>query len=280
MAASMSVIRRLHPWMSSMDGIHGWHFHPWMTFLHPWMTSMDGISPSMDDTSPSMDDISPSMDDIHGWHFSIHRWHLSIHGWHFSIHGWHPRMTLLNPWMAFSSVWFLVKIVCITLFKWEFLSNYCNSSEKLIVESSMAYVLGAGEMSSVDVIHGWRNVIHGWIDAIHWGRNVIRGCHPWMERCHPWMEKCHPWMEKCHPWMEKCHPWMEVSSMDAIHGWHPWMKTTDDGHGRSQRKDKCWSCFIQVSKLKWLENGCWTTFSYSSFDMQNLYLQMHVICII
>ena len=26
----------------------------------------------------------------------------------------------------------------------------CNSSEKLIVESSMAYVLGAGEMSSMD----------------------------------------------------------------------------------------------------------------------------------
>ena len=40
-------------------------------------------------------------------------------------------------------------------------------------------------------------------------------------------------MKKCDPWMEKCHPWMEVSSMDAIHGWHPWMKTTDDGHGRS-----------------------------------------------
>ena len=41
-AASMSIIRRLHPWMSSTDGrvIHG---------LHPRMTL-----PSMDDISPSM----------------------------------------------------------------------------------------------------------------------------------------------------------------------------------------------------------------------------------
>ena len=205
MTKELGCVRVRHPSSSSMDGIHGWH--PRMT-----LPSMDGISPSMDDNSPSMDDISPSMDDIHGWHFSIHRWHLSIHGWHFSIHGWHPRMTLLNPWMAFSSVWFLVKIVCITLFKWEFLSNYCNSSEKPIVESSMACVLGAEEMSSVDVIHGWRNVIHGWRDAIHGWRNVIR---------------------ECHPWMEKCHSWMEVSFVDVIHGWHPWMKMMDDGHGRS-----------------------------------------------
>ena len=48
MAASMSVIRRLHPWMSSMD---------------------DDMSPSMDDISPSMDDTSPSMEDFQGWHF-------------------------------------------------------------------------------------------------------------------------------------------------------------------------------------------------------------------
>ena len=31
-AASMSVICYLHLWMSSMDDIHGWHFHPWMKF--------------------------------------------------------------------------------------------------------------------------------------------------------------------------------------------------------------------------------------------------------
>ena len=125
--------------------------------------------------------------------------------------------------------------ICITLFKWEFLSNYCNSSEKLIVESSMAYVLGAGEMSSVDVIHGWRNVIHGWRDAIHGWRNVIRGCHPWMERCHPWMEKCHPWMEKCHPWMSSMDG--EMSSMDGsvIRGCHPWMTSMDDIHGWRRR---------------------------------------------
>ena len=83
----------------------------------------------------------------------------------------------------------------------------------------MAYVLGAGEMSSVDVIHGWRDVIHGWRNVIHGWRSVIHG----------WRNAIHG----CHPWMEKCHPWMEVSSVDAIHGCHPWMKTTDDGHGRS-----------------------------------------------
>ena len=73
------------PFSSSMDDIHQWHFHPWMTFLHPWMTSMDGISPSMDDTSPSMNDISPSMDDIHRLNSSIHGWHFSIHGWNFQL---------------------------------------------------------------------------------------------------------------------------------------------------------------------------------------------------
>ena len=167
----------------------------------------------------------PSLDVIHGWRNTIHGW-LS--------HPWMPSMDEDDGWRTWtqpSSIWFLVKIVCITLFKWEFLSNYCNSSEKLIVESSMAYVLGAGEMSSVDVIHGWRNVIHGWIDAIHWGRNVIRGCHPWMERCHPWMEKCHPWMEKCHPWMSSMDG--EMSSMDGsvIRGCHPWMTSMDEDDG-------------------------------------------------
>ena len=69
-------------------------------------------------------------------------------------------------------------------------------------------------VSSVDVIHGWRNVIHGW-------RSVIRGCHPWME---------------------KCHPWMKVSSVDVIHGWrnvirwcHPRKEVTDNGHGQGKR---------------------------------------------
>ena len=37
------------------------------------------------------------------------------------------------------------------------------------------------EMSSVDVIQGWRDVIHGW-------RNAIHGCHPCMEKYHPWIE--------------------------------------------------------------------------------------------
>ena len=44
-----NAIHGWHPRMeeSSMVDIHGWHFHPWMTFLHPWMTSMEDISPSM-----------------------------------------------------------------------------------------------------------------------------------------------------------------------------------------------------------------------------------------
>ena len=47
---------------------------------------------------------------------------------------------------------------------------------------------------------------------------------------------------RCHPWMEEPYPWMKVSSADDIHelryfihGGHPWMKITDDGHGRSLR---------------------------------------------
>ena len=38
-AASMSVIRRLHPWMASMDdtSIHGWHFS-----IHGWHLSIHG----------------------------------------------------------------------------------------------------------------------------------------------------------------------------------------------------------------------------------------------
>ena len=42
----------------------------------------------------------------------------------------------------------------------------------------------------------------------------------------------------CHSWMEETHPWMKVSSVDVIHGWrnlihglHPMMKITNDGHG-------------------------------------------------
>ena len=30
-----------------------------------------------------------------------------------------------------------------------------------------------------------------------------------------------------------CHSWMNPPSLDVIHGWHPWMKMTDDRHGRS-----------------------------------------------
>ena len=180
MAASMSVIRRLHPWMSSMDGIHGWHFHPWMTFLHPWMTSMDGISPSMDDTSPSMDVISPSMDDIHRWHFSIHGWHLSIHGWHFSIHGWHPRMAFLqplihmpcySPQLAFQNYYNNWRGILIWIM-------WCIQFSPKIIRMKMPSM--DGEMSSVDVIHGWRNVIHGW------------KCHLWMLS----MDDIHGWRRR------------------------------------------------------------------------------------
>ena len=48
-AASMSVIRCLHPWMSFMDDINGWKSHPWMTLLQPLMAATDDISPFMDD---------------------------------------------------------------------------------------------------------------------------------------------------------------------------------------------------------------------------------------
>ena len=194
----MSVICRLHPWMSSMDGIHRWKSHPWMT--------------STDDAS--------------------------IHGWHFSIHGWHPQMTFLqplihmpcySPQLAFQNYYINWRGILI----WKI---WCIQFSPKIIRMKMPSM--DGEMSSVDVIHGWRNVIHGWRDAIHGWRNVIRECHLWMERCHPWMEKCHPWMEKCHPWMEKCHSWMssmdgEMSSMDGsvIYGCYPWMTSMDEDDG-------------------------------------------------
>ena len=196
--------------MPSLDVIHRWRnfirgCHPWMTFLHPWMTSKDGTF-------------------IHGWGFSIHGWdfHPSDFWWKLYPSYFQMRIPFQLP---------LGTVFSYTLQVFENCTVCCNSSEKLIVESSMAYVLGAGEMSSVDVIHGWRNVIHGWRDAIYGWRNVIRGCYPWMERCHPWMEKCHPWMEKCHPWMSSMDG--EMSSMDGsvIRGCHPWMTSMDEDDG-------------------------------------------------
>ena len=73
-APSMSVICRLHPWMSSIDDVQRWKSHPWMTptddtFIHGWHFSIHGWHPRM--TLPSMDDFSPSMDDIHGWNFQL-----------------------------------------------------------------------------------------------------------------------------------------------------------------------------------------------------------------
>ena len=67
--ASVSVIRRLHPWMLSIDEnsiqewgyvVHGWRnvirgCHPWMEKCHPWMSSMDGEVSSMDGEISSMD---------------------------------------------------------------------------------------------------------------------------------------------------------------------------------------------------------------------------------
>ena len=52
-----------------------------------------------------------------------------------------------------------------------------------------------GEMSSMDVIHRWRNVFHGWM----------------------------------------CHPKMSSMNDSSIRGWHPQMKMTDEGHGRSKK---------------------------------------------
>ena len=67
-------------------------------------------------------------------------------------------------------------------------------------------------------------------------------------RCHPWMEMDVSIVLGCHSWIEKPHPWMEVSFVNAIHGWrtlihgwHPQMRMTDDGHGRSK-----WRLFFSL----------------------------------
>ena len=54
-----------------------------------------------------------------------------------------------------------------------------------------------------------------------------------------------------------CHPWMTLPSVDAIHGRHLWMKTTDDGHGRSNNmlikdvllREKLWQFQVPMSKV-------------------------------
>ena len=83
-------------------------------------------------------------------------------------------------------------------------------------------------------IHGWRNLIHG------------LKCHPWMSSMDGEMSSINGEMSSTDGEMSSmdgsvirgCHSWMTLPSIDfihGIHGWHPWMKTTDDGHGRSIR---------------------------------------------
>ena len=143
-----------------------------------------------------MDDISISMDVFQGWHF-------------------HPWMRFLHPWMGFLFVRFLVKIVCITFFKWEFLS----------MKFQFSCYLKKPDLRDGNSIHEWRNVIHGW-------RNVICGCHPWMEKCHPWMKVSS---------VDVIHGWRKL-----IHGWHPRMRMTDDGHGQSFIVHLRRSCFLST----------------------------------
>ena len=109
---------------SSMDDIHGWHFHLWMSFLYLWMISLDDTFIHGDllqfcqHRLPILAKIAPN--------FIKHEQNLindnSIHRWAISymnesvIYGCHPWMEEPHSWM---------------------------------------------KLSFLDVIHGWRNLIHG-----------------------------------------------------------------------------------------------------------------------
>ena len=106
---------------------------------------------------------------------------------------------------------------------------------------------------------GWNFSIHGWHFFIHEWHPRMTLLHPWMTFLHPWMTSkdgtsIHGWGFSIHGW----HPRMALSFMDEVspsmdgificqifcenchRNWllfckidTKWMKTIDDGHGRS-----------------------------------------------
>ena len=151
----MSVIRRLTPWLSSMADIHRWKSHPWMISTDDTFIT-NNFSQSMDDINmalSSKDEISPSMDRI---------FICQIFGKNF------------------------MKIQCPeAIFTWKYDTFNFLPNIWWIKNPSMD-----GKVSSVNVIHGWRNVIRGW----------------------------------------KCHPKMSSMDDSSICGCHLRMISTDGGN--------------------------------------------------
>ena len=158
----MSVIRRLHPWITSTNdtfihgwhlSIHGWHprmtfLHPWMTFIHPWMTSTDDILPSMDDISPSM-------------------------------YGIFSRQVFGKNCLHHTLIEFVSNCLWVLYLQRSY-KNYvvfCDSNPRLFLAWCKQFLPKTWQLKIPS--------IDGEISSMD--ESVIRGCHPWMEKCHPWM---------------------------------------------------------------------------------------------
>ena len=103
---------------------------------------------------------------------------------------------------------------------------------------------------------------HFWISVSPSSVVFIFGCYPWMtsmdgrvtNRWHPQMalssmNDTYEWHFQNSQYSKEeqfssrnmtdesvicdCYPWMTLPSVDAIQGWQPWMKKTDDWHGWS-----------------------------------------------
>ena len=106
-ALSKSVIRRLHPWMSSMDDNHRWHFsiYGWNFSIHGWnLHPLDFWWKSYASYLTDKAAIQGWRNLSHGWRISVicwcHPWMKKCHLWMKVspldvIHGW-----LFHPWMS------------------------------------------------------------------------------------------------------------------------------------------------------------------------------------
>ena len=211
---------------SSMDDIHRWHFHPWMTFLHLWMTSMDNISPSME------------------WIFS------------YQVFGKKCLHHVLNEFVSncLLALYFhrSYKKVCEQLETNSF-KKWCKQFLPKIWQMKTPSL--DGETSSMDEsailgCHSWMEKCHPWMER----------CHPWMEKCHPWMSSMDGEMSSMDGEMSSMDGEVssmdgEMPSMDVIHGWrnvihgwkcHLWMLSMDDIHGWRRRMTDMDAAIIEL----------------------------------
>ena len=92
---------------------------------------------------------------------------------------------------------------------------------------------------SIHRLHPWMTLLHSWMTSMD--GTFIHGLgfsfHGWNFHLSNFLEKLYASYFQMSPVDESvivgCHPWMFLPSVDVIHEWNPRMKTTDDGHGRS-----------------------------------------------